>query len=557
MGRLTMTKGLLRNLVFVAPMALFLAACAPAPQAAPASQPSRASAPTQAPAAPTATPTPSGPRYGGTLRYLVAEEPACLDIYRCNAAHAYQSPMQNLLVQYDPREGKILAPDLAESWQASADGRTYTFKVRQGVKFHDGTPWTADDMQFNLQRIVFPLKGDVGQMAWALAPVTESIEKVDNATVRVNLKAPFAPFLSVLAIDYYPMYSKAYILDKKGDPGRSPMGTGPFRLESFTPGVGAKLTKNTDYWEKGLPYVDGVQLVLVKDQATRKAAIRTHSVDITAKIFSVFSAGEVKEIQKDATQVAFKPLSSATAPWFFLNSTAPPFNDRRVQQAIHLAIDREAAVNILADGQGRLGGYFSNIPGWGLTDQELRRLPGFGNKDAERERAKKLLADAGYPNGFSFSILCQMLTNKPACEFVAGQLQTIGIQGQVQVEELATFWPRVRRGDFQAFVIPPANIAGDPVTQGRFFVPGGSLNYTGHKDPKIVEMWTKQTQEMDSAKRRDLIKQLDTYLFEQTIPSIPLVSPRLFMAYWPNVQGVVLPVTDFAGGRLDRVWLNP
>lgn len=557
MGRVSFLKSISRSLAPVAAVALVLAACAPAPQGGPVTPSPRAPSPPQAAPAPTATATPSGPRYGGTLRVLVAEEPACLDIYRCNQAQTYQTPMQNLLVQYDPKEGKTLVPDLAESWQVSPDGRSYTFKVRREARFHDGTPWTADDMQFNLQRIVTPLKGDVGQMAWALAPVTQSIEKIDDSTVRVSLKSAFAPLLSVLAIDYYPMYSKSYILEKKGDPGASPMGTGPFRLESFTPGVGAKLVKNPGYWEKGLPYLDGLQYILVKDPATRKAAVRTRSADITARIFAVFSPSDVKDIQKDAPEVVFKELSSSGASWLFLNSAIPPFNDRRVQRAIHLAIDRDAAVKILADGEGRLGGYFSNIPGWGLSDQELRRLPGFGNKDAEREQARKLLADAGYPNGFPLTVLSQMLANKPASVFAVGQLQTVGVQGQVQVEDLAAFWPKVRRGDFQAFVIPPANIAGDPVTQGRFFVPGGSLNFTGYKDPKIVEMWKKQTEEMDPAKRRDLVRQLDTYLFEQYVPVVPLVSPRLFMAHLPNVRGVVLPVSDFTGERLDRVWLSP
>lgn len=551
-----MSTTLRLSAALLASLALLLAACAPAAPPAPAASSPSAPARPQAAPAPAVTPTPAGPRYGGTIKVLMGAEPACLDTYKCSNAQSYQAPAYNLLVQYDSNEGRTIVPDLAESWQVSPDGRAYTFKVRQGVKFHDGTPWTAEDVYFNLDRIVHPLKGDVAQMAWALTPATDKIERVDDSTVRVQLKFPFAPFLALLAFDYHPMYSQTYV--SKGDPGKSPMGTGPFRYESFTVGVGAKLVKNSDYWDKKLPYLDGIQYILVKDPATRKAAVRTRSVDMTGRMFEVFSPSEVKDIQKDAPEVVFKAVNSAMGPWLFLNTAKEPFTDPRVRQAVHLAIDRDAAIKVVADGDGLLGGYFSNIPGWGLTEKELRQLPGFGNKDAEREQAKKLLAEAGYSKGLTLTILSRNIAVlQRASVFVTGQLQPLDITAKIEVVEDSAFWPRVRRGDFQAMVIPPSNIAGDLVTQGRFFVPGGSLNFTAYKDPQITETWEKQTRELDTAKRKELVRQLDKYMFQQYVPSIPLVWPRAFVAYWPNVRGVVLPVTDYAGERLDRVWLGP
>ncbi|MDO8532102.1 MAG: ABC transporter substrate-binding protein [Dehalococcoidia bacterium] len=489
---------------------------------------------------------------------LLATEPACLDIYTCVNAHWWVAPAYNLLVQRDPQEGIKLFPDLAESWQLSPDGRTFTIHIRKNVKFQDGTLLTADDVAFNVQRIITPLQGDIPQLAWALGPVTEQVNTVDSQTIQVKLKYPFAPFLELFAIDFFPMYSKSFMLEKRGDlRAKPPIGTGPFEYQSYTPGVGARLVRNANYWDSGLPYLDGIQLILVKDRATQKAALRTHSVDLAGRIFESFSPAEVAEIRQQAPAIVFKPSNSSAGVGLYLNTRKKPFDDPRVRQAVYLSIDRGAAVKIIAEGDGLIGGLFSNYPGWGLTQEELGKLPGFRDKTSEREQAKKLLVEAGYPQGFSVSVLARPVPLlQTTAIFVTGQLQSINVRGVVDPQTDAAFYPRALKGDFDVAVGAGANVALDPLMQGRFFVPGGVLNYTGNSDPKLVQLWSQQMSENDIGKRRELIRDIETHVLGQ-YTFIPIVWPRTYQAHWPNVHDVVIPATDYTGNRLDRIWLSP
>ncbi|MEK7874407.1 MAG: ABC transporter substrate-binding protein, partial [Chloroflexota bacterium] len=349
-----------------------------------------------------------------------------------------------------------------------------------------------------------------------------------------------------------------HVVEKLGDMKTTIVGTGPFKLKGYTRGTGTELVKNPDYWVKGRPYLDGITFVLIQDSATRLAAVRTHQVNMTGKIFEAFSPADVETIKKDAPTVTFVPVRSTPGPWLFMNSRKAPFNDLRVRRAVSLAIDRDAAIKVVAQGSGKLGEYFNILEGWGLTDQELRQIPGYSaNKDAERVQAKKLMADAGYANGFDLSILSRTNTlNQTASTFVAGQLQTIGVRAKIEVLEDGVFFSRGGNSDFQTMLFTPAILVADPIWQGRYFIPGGTLDFTGNEvDEKLKDLWLKQAQETNDAKRHDLIKEVSRQSFDQAY-ALPLVWPNVFTAYWPEVHGVVLAVTDYAANRFDNVWLS-
>ena len=548
-----------RAMAIVVALTTVAAACAPTAAPAPAvpaaGQPAPAA--TKAPA-PVASPAVAQPKYGGTLKLIQAIDPASLDPHQDVNAHVYTAPAYNLLVQYDGTEGKKIVPDIAESWDTSPDGKTYTFKIRKGPIFHDGQPLISDDVTDTLEKLVRPPKGVRSQLAFLLGPATDSIERVDDSTVRVKLKYAFSPLLASLAIDYAPIYPK-HVLDKNPDALKTTLvGTGPFKLKSYTPGIGVELVKNPGYWVKDHPYLDGITFVLIQDSATRLAAARTHQVNMTGKIFEAFSPAEVETIKKDAPSVTFLPVRSTPGPWLFMNSRKSPFSDLRVRRAVSLAIDRDAAIKVVAQGSGKLGGYFNILEGWDLTDQELRQIPGYSaNKDAEREQAKKLMADAGYASGFDLSILSRTNTlNQTASTFVAGQLQSIGVRAKVEVLEDGVFFSRGGKGDFQTMLFTPAILVADPIWQGRYFIPGGTLDFTGNEvDEKLKDLWLKQAQETNDAKRHDLIKEVSRQSLDQAY-ALPLVWPDVFTAYWPEVHGVVLAVTDYAANRFDNVWLS-
>lgn len=553
--------------VFLAALAMLIASCAPAAQPAPAAPAPSAPAPSAprpaapapsapAPSAPAATATP-GPRAGGVLTMVVANDPASFELQVDTIpANVIASPAYNRVVQYDPKNGKDLIPDLAESWEVSKDGLTYTFNVRQGVKFHNGTPLTAEDVAYNLERVTTPPKGLNAVVSFFVAPPTNKIEVVDASTVRVTLKKPFAPLLSAYALDTVPIYSKAWVQDK-GDMKTTIMGTGPFKYKSFTPSVSAEMTRNPDYWVKGRPYLDGVNVFIVKDANTRVAALRTGKARMGARGTSAFSPSQTETLKKDVPQLQVYPISSPIESAAFFNTRVVPMNDLRVRKAFHLAMDRQAAIKVVAEGAGEPGRFFP-LQGWGIPEKDLLAMPGFrGDKAADIAEAKKLLADAGYPNGLSLTLNSrQNQATRDSAIFMTNQLDSIGIKASVNVLEDAVFWQKGKESGFQVMVFTPAPLVADPAWYGRYAFPGGSLNFTGNEsDKKLVDMWEKQAQILDPKERQAAIRAIDEYMWNENVSAVPLVVFNTFAVMWPEVRGFVPGITDYATNNLQEIWL--
>ncbi len=539
-------------------LAMAISACAPT-AAPPSGQPSGAASPAPARAA---SPTPasapaSAPQYGGKLIHMYSGGASTTDGQQDVEANFLSAPGYDTLIQYDAESGEKLVPALATSWDVAANG-TITFKIRQGVKFHDGTSLTTDDVAFNLERIIFPPQGVKSNLAFLLRPVTDKIERVDESSVRVVLKYPFPAFLPTIAIEYAPIYSKALVA-KKGNMTSDVMGTGPFVLGEYVPKQYVEFKKSDTYWEKGRPYLDGVRIQMIMDPATRVAAMRTHQVQTTGRIFDAFTPSEVQSIKSNAPSVVFRPVIAAGAgPWLFMNTKKPPFNDIRVRRAVNLSINRYSAIATIAENDGKLASFFNGIKDWGLTDEELVKLPGFAkDKKAEMEQARALLREAKLESGFDLDILSRANTlTRLSSEFLGGQMQEIGIRSKVSLLEDGVLFPRGGRGDFAALVYTPGFLVADPIWMGRYYIPGGTLNFTGNEgDDKLKSLWTQQSQELDSAKRKDLIKQIARHSWEQ-LYAIPVVWPQVYTAWWPEVQGMVVPVTNYTRNNVSHVWIK-
>ncbi|MDO8533008.1 MAG: ABC transporter substrate-binding protein [Dehalococcoidia bacterium] len=563
--------------VFLAALAMLIASCAPAAQPAPAApapsapapsapapssprpaapQPSAPAPSAPSPSAPAATATP-GPRAGGVLTMVVANDPASFDLHQDTIpANIIANPAYNRVVQYSPVNGMDIVPDLAESWSVSKDGLTYTFKVRQGVKFHNGAPLTADDIAFTLQRVTTPPKGLTSVISSFVAPATEKIEVVDASTVQVKLKFPFAPLLSAYAMDTVPVYSKAWVQDK-GDMKTTIMGTGPFKYKFFTPSVSAAMERNPDYWVKGRPYLDGTQVFIVKDANTRVAALRTGKARMGARGTSALSPSQMETIKKEVPQAQIFPIASSLGSAAFFNTRVAPLSDVRVRKAFHLAIDRQAAIKVVAEGAGTPSRFFP-LEGWGIPEKELLTMPGFrADKSADIAEAKKLLADAGFPNGLSLTLYSrQNQATRNSAIFMTDQLTAVGIQAKVEVLEDTVFWDKGYTKSFQVMVFTPAALIADPVWFGRYYFPGGSFNFTGNEaDKKLSDMWTKQAQILDPTERHAVIRAVDEYAWNESVSSVPLVIFNTFVVAWPEVKGLVRGATDYATNNLQEIWL--
>jgi len=559
--------------VLLAALAMLLASCAPAAQPAPSAPAPSAPAPSApapaatrapvpaapapaAPAAPAPTPT-AGPRAGGVLTIVVANDPASFDLHVDTIpANTIVNPAYNRVVQYSPTNGKDIVPDLAESWDVSKDGLTYTFKVRQGVKFHNGTPLTAEDIAFTLNRVTFPPKGINPVVSSFVAPSTDKITVIDSATVQVKLKSPFAPLLSAYAMDTVPVYSKAWV-EQKGEMKTTIMGTGPFKFGAFTPSVDAKMVRNPDYWVKGRPYLDGTNVFIVKDANTRLAALRTGKALMAARGTSAVSPSQRDVLVKEVPGLQSYPISAPINSAAFFNTRVAPLNDVRVRKAFNLAIDRQAAIKVVAEGAGAPA-RFIPVGDWSLSDDEFLKLPGLRQpKDQDIAEAKKLLADAGFANGLSLTLNSrQNQATKNTAVYLTDQLAKVGIQATVNVLEDAVFWDKGKASAFQVMVFTPALLIADPAWYGRYYFPGGSLNFTGNEaDKKLTDMWNKQMSMIDPAERRTAVRAVESYMWTENVSSAPVVVFHTFVVMWPQVKGYVPGVTDYASNNLQEMWL--
>ncbi|MDO8614599.1 MAG: ABC transporter substrate-binding protein [Dehalococcoidia bacterium] len=536
---------------------------APAPQATPrAAAPAPPSTPAP-PAPPSASPTPAAakaetPRYGGTLRIGAIANPANFDAQQDPSINVYiaVTPIYNGIVQYDDETGSKIVPALAESWTVSGDSLTYTFKVRQGVKFHDGTPLTTDDIVYNLQRVKSPPKGIISNLGWLLAAVTK-IEKVGDDSVRLTLDYPFAPLMTVLAHNSFPIYPRR-VVEAKGDMKTTAIGTGPFKFKSYTPGVSFAVMRNPDYWNKGRPYVDAVTFPILSDRGTYIAALRTGQLDLSGRYFAGLSPSERDTVKQSIPAMAIYPGPTVAGPWYQFNTRqGSPLSDVRVRKAVSLAFDRQSALKVVAEGAGALGGVFIMYEDWGLSPAELTQLPGFRQpKDQDIAQARKLMADAGYPNGFELTILSR--TNKAtrdASIFLAAQLQPLGIQSKVEVVEDAVHTQRRIDSNFQVWAFTTANVLPDPHWMTRYFVPGSPLHSTGLKDARITELADKQVREPDPAKRRQLLQEMERYFLTEVLDSLPGVNPITFLAASPKIRGFTPGISDYEMNHLESIWL--
>ncbi len=536
---------------------LVVAACAPATQGTPAPALTTPAAPART--SPPPQPTPEQPRYGGILTISTVSDPEHFDVQQGSGINVVMplAPAYSSLLYYDSETGSKIAPDLAESWNVSKDGLAYTLKLRKGIKFHDGTLLSADDVAFNLQRMKSPPKGVVSQVGPYMVAV-DKVQAIGDDTVAVTMKNPFAPFLAALVLDRSPMYSQKTVL-VTGDMKTTVMGTGPFKLKAYTPSVSFELIKNADYWVKGRPYLDGIRFAIIKDPTTRLAALRTGQTQQSGRVFGALTPAEVATLKGDVPDMRFVPSPSVVGPWFFMNMRNPLFKDARVRQAINLALDRQAAIKVVAQGAGSLGTYFP-FPGWGTSTEELLKLPGFRQPhDQDIATAKKLLGDAGYPNGFSLKILSRNNeVTKAGAVFMTDQLSTIGITASVQVMEDGAFFDSGRKALHEAMVFTPATVIADPYDMGRFFAPRNPFNFSGNDDDaKLSDLWEKQVRTIDEAARKQIILDVERYLLNEQVPAVPIVWPTTYIAISSHEHGFVPGLTDYSNNRQQDTWLSP
>jgi len=408
-----------------------------------------------------------------------------------------------------PMPGQPMAPSLAESWTASRDGLVYEFALRKGVTFHNGDPLTAEDVKFSFERYR-------GSSAKALHERVARVEVVDAHRVRFVLKAPWPDFLTFYAT---PATGAAWIVPKRyvervGDDGfkRAPVGAGPYKLVSFSPGVELVLEANESYWRK-VPSVKRLVLRAVPDESTRLAMLKRGEADIAYSI-----RGALAQELARTPGLTLKPVAGTFTEWLTLTeqwNAKSPWHDQRVRLAASLAINRKEINNAEYLGHGRLSA--SIIPRDFAFAWPAPAYP------YDPERARRLLAEAGYPRGFDALEVATDNTYAPVGEAVVNDLQAVGIRTRLRVMERAAYLNADAEKAFKHIVRVGSAAAGNAATRiEAFVISGGIRSYGGY--PDIDGLYKEQAIQMDVKKREAILHRIQQLVHEKVMFA-PIVEP--------------------------------
>ena len=566
------------RLAVIASSGLVLNACAPsatpttapttaptavptkAPSVAPTTAPTTASvaAPTTAPTArPTTAPTPSAqqPQSGGVLTCKISADPPNFDPISNTTSSLLiaVAPCYSNLVRFDPMNPDKVIGDLAEKWETSSDGKTLTFKLIPGVKFHDGKPLTSEDVKYTFDIVRDPPAGVTSARKGSLG-VVEKIEAPDATTVRFILKSPSPSLLNTLASGWMPVIPK-HVHQAKGNLQKDVVGSGPFKLKEYIRGVSVELVKNPDYHVKGHPYLDGIKVFIVPDPSTAYANFRAGQILLYDEIQGVDAKRAVSEM---GDKIVMQTVPALSSEGMSLNTRRKPWDDIRMRQAVSLAVDREEAITVVMSGEAVVGGPIP--PGiWALPTAELEKIDGFGkNVEANRAKAKKLLADAGYPNGLSVTLIARKAagTHEARAVFIKDQLAKVGIDVKVNIQESATYFDSIQKGTFDIATTQSGGLANDPDPLfADYYLCAGSVNYAGACSKELDELFIKQSQTLDVEARKKLVNQMELQALNLQGFQIWYWKSK-FMIYSKRVHNLLLHSQADNNRQLQDVWLS-
>lgn len=536
----------------------------PVPLGAPTPTPTPFVVPTPTPVRPTPTPTPvptEQPRYGGIYRVAGQEAPnldphLTISFLTMNVASAIYDHLVGFPFGPDAKDlyDETILPNLAEKWEFSPDFKTVTFTLRRGVKFHDKPP--VNGREVKASDVVYSLERFKAKSGYRInfEPVTK-IEAVDDYTVRIHLTQPYAPLLNHLAQPSYNVIlpPEAEAQFKDFNRLEAAIGTGAFILTSYTRGVQYVFKKNPDYWRKGLPYVDEVRVEITPDYSTRVALFRTGRVH-QANWWPSVEDTDYFQLQRSRPDLVLgSGIRSLVLNTIYFNTTKPPFNDQRVRQAISLAINRQAWIDTLHYGEGCL--YHGPIPcayqSWQLPidkypPEKAKLLIGY-----DPEMAKQLLADAGYPNGFTtplrYAAVVYGTLWDSRYQLAAENLGKIGIKAELKPQEYGLYISTTYLGKFDDAAIGPVTPYGEPdyFLYGHFY-PGQTANRSSVNDPALNPLLEQQRVEMDPKKRLETVYKIQEYLADKAY-YVYLPAGVTRTAWQPQVRGMVPKVIGSYG----------
>jgi peptide/nickel transport system substrate-binding protein len=510
------------------------------------------------PVAPIAT-----PRAGGELTFVVPAEPPSYDAHREETFALIHpaAPHYNTLLRIDPfdKGGTRVVGDLAESWTVSPDKRTYVLKLRRGVKFHDGSEMTSRDVQATYQKIITPPPGISSARKGEYLEI-ETVQAPEPYVVAFKLKWPTPSFIHSLASPWNWIY-KADILERDVRwYEKNIMGTGPFTFVEHVKGSHWVGRRNPRYWDRGKPYLDGYRALFIRDDAGQAEAIRSERAHIQFRGFSPAQRDDIVRALGEKVTVQESPWNCGLI--VALNHERKPFHDRRVRRALSLALDRHQAAATLskvAIVRDVAGVQIPRSP-FATPPAELLKLAGYGRDVREaRAEARRLLADAGLGNGFSFELKNRNIPMpyQPIGTWLVEQWRQIGLKVRQEIQESGAYFKDLRAGSFEASVDFQCGYVVDPDLDLYKFQSRtrSDANYGRYVDPVLDDLYVLQSRTVDPEQRRRYIRAFERRLLDQEAHYIYTLQWHRIVPHSARVRGWTITPSHYLNNQLDTVWL--
>ena len=450
-------------------------------------------------------------RPGGILQMPDFASPASMSLHE-ESTIAAGTPLMgvfNNLVVFDQHVAQntlsSIVPDLATGWSWSEDGTQLTFPLRSGVKWHDGKPFTAEDVKCTWEALL-----GVSTDKFRINPRRAWYRNVERITtngdyeVTFELKHPQPYLIALLASGQSPVYPCHVSLR---DMRSHPIGTGPFKFVEFKPNERIAVTRNPDYWKPGRPYLDGVEYTIIPNASTRMLAFVAGKLDLIWVTIPL-----LKDIKSQAPQANCDVVMDNNSRDLIINRAVPPFDNLDLRRAMALSLDRQAFIDILTEGQGTVGGSILPPPDgvWGMPPDVLHGLPGYGpDVQNNRAEARAIMQRLGYGPDKRLAVTLSTRNvegYRDAAVIAISQLREIYIDAQLELIETANWFPRVIRKDYTVGVTVSEGGLDEPDQKFyESYLCGADRNYTGYCDPETDRLIDRQSMETDPEKRRKLV----------------------------------------------------
>jgi len=457
-----------------------------------------------------------------TLTVALSADPPKLDPHLSTAAvdRLVMNNIYDKLVDLD--EKLNIVPELATEWQVSPDGTVYTFKLRQGVKFHDGTEFNAEVVKFNFDRMLDPSLNSPRRNEISMV---KEVRVVDPYTVEIHLETPFTPFLGILTDRAGMMVSPAAV-QQYGDLSEHPIGTGPFKFASRTKGDSVTLVRNEDYWQEGLPKASKVVYKVITDGNVAVANLQSGTVDIL-ETRTIPDKLLPQLRQNPNLTVSVTPGLGHQGIWF--NVTQPPFDNKWLRKAVEAAIDRETLVQVVF-GEAATPAASPFPPADPYHDGYLPKR--------DLSKAREYLARGGKPDGFSFTLSIGTGTEpEQVATVVQSMLAEVGIQANIQKLEFGKLLDDLDNLRHQAGLLGWSGRAEADQNIYDFHYTNGSLNQSGYSNPELDRLLD-QSRVVTGEERKEVFRQVMAILRED-VPYVYLYYPANKLAYRSDVVGLV------------------